>query len=454
MTIVMLLKASLYACLFATFFLIFSVKNWQILVLSRTAAVTMATYIFVTMVLTFIYGKYDIGKRKSKPIINSLVLASMITDIFTYLILQIMNTNPVNNNQFRLMDLWLLPIVMIVQVAFIVLFTYLGNYLFFLVNPPEKCIIITSSQQSLNEVARGIHHYKKQYEIKYAVDYRRENIYKLIMECDTVFLYDVPMQQRTEFLDFCYHNSRNVYFNPEIADVVEINSKHIMLDDVSLIADYFKELTPEQKLLKRLSDIVICLMCMVVALPIMFVCAIAIKLDDGGKVFFRQKRATKDGDVFNLLKFRTMREKCENYSATEDDDRITRVGHFLRKYRIDELPQLFNILKGDMSIVGPRPEMLSNIYEYTKVLPEFQYRLRVKAGLTGYAQIMGKYNTTPKDKLILDLMYIESYSLWKDFQLIFQTLIVLLKAEDSTEGFKKLEEAEFTDFEKDGESHE
>ena len=177
-------------------------------------------------------------------------------------------------------------------------------------------------------------------------------------------------------------------------------------------------------------------MCMVVALPIMFVCAIAIKLDDGGKVFFRQKRATKDGDVFNLLKFRTMREKCENYSATEDDDRITRVGHFLRKYRIDELPQL------------------SNIYEYTKVLPEFQYRLRVKAGLTGYAQIMGKYNTTPKDKLILDLMYIESYSLWKDFQLIFQTLIVLLKAEDSTEGFKKLEEAEFTDFEKDGESHE
>ena len=414
----------------------------------------MATYIFVTMVLTFIYGKYDIGKRKSKPIINSLVLASMITDIFTYLILQIMNTNPVNNNQFRLMDLWLLPIVMIVQVAFIVLFTYLGNYLFFLVNPPEKCIIITSSQQSLNEVARGIHHYKKQYEIKYAVDYRRENIYKLIMECDTVFLYDVPMQQRTEFLDFCYHNSRNVYFNPEIADVVEINSKHIMLDDVSLIADYFKELTPEQKLLKRLSDIVICLMCMVVALPIMFVCAIAIKLDDGGKVFFRQKRATKDGDVFNLLKFRTMREKCENYSATEDDDRITRVGHFLRKYRIDELPQLFNILKGDMSIVGPRPEMLSNIYEYTKVLPEFQYRLRVKAGLTGYAQIMGKYNTTPKDKLILDLMYIESYSLWKDFQLIFQTLIVLLKAEDSTEGFKKLEEAEFTDFEKDGESHE
>ena len=414
----------------------------------------MATYIFVTMVLTFIYGKYDIGKRKSKPIINSLVLASMITDIFTYLILQIMNTNPVNNNQFRLMDLWLLPIVMIVQVAFIVLFTYFGNYLFFLVNPPEKCIIITSSQQSLNEVARGIHYYKKQYEIKYAVDYRRENIYKLIMECDTVFLYDVPMQQRTEFLDFCYHNSRNVYFNPEIADVVEINSKHIMLDDVSLIADYFKELTPEQKLLKRLSDIVICLMCMVVALPIMFVCAIAIKLDDGGKVFFRQKRATKDGDVFNLLKFRTMREKCENYSATEDDDRITRVGHFLRKYRIDELPQLFNILKGDMSIVGPRPEMLSNIYEYTKVLPEFQYRLRVKAGLTGYAQIMGKYNTTPKDKLILDLMYIESYSLWKDFQLIFQTLIVLLKAEDSTEGFKKLEEAEFTDFEKDGESHE
>lgn len=139
-----------------------------------------------------------------------------------------------------------------------------------------------------------------------------------------------------------------------------------------------------------------------------------------------------------MIKFRTMKENVENYSAKQDDDRITRVGRVLRKYRLDEIPQLFNILFGKMSFVGPRPEMLSNVYSYTKELPEFRYRLRVKAGLTGYAQINGKYNTSPKDKLILDLMYIESYSVWKDLQLLFQTAIVLLKSEDSTEGFKEL----------------
>ena len=130
-----------------------------------------------------------------------------------------------------------------------------------------------------------------------------------------------------------------------------------------------------------------------------------------------------------------MKEDVENYNAVEGDDRVTRVGKFLRKYRIDEIPQFFNVLKGDMSVVGPRPEMLVNIFNYTSVLPEYEYRLRVKAGITGYAQIAGKYNTSPKDKLVLDLLYIEEYSFWLDIKLMFQTLIVLFK-KDSTEAFK------------------
>ena len=139
-----------------------------------------------------------------------------------------------------------------------------------------------------------------------------------------------------------------------------------------------------------------------------------------------------------------MKEKDSvNRSVTSDDDRITRVGRFLRKFRIDELPQLINILKGEMSIVGPRPEMVENVDEYTDMLSEFSYRLRVKAGLTGHAQIAGKYNTSPKDKLVLDLMYIEKYSLWLDIKLIFQTLTVFFKAGDSTEAFGKGEEFEF-----------
>ena len=192
--------------------------------------------------------------------------------------------------------------------------------------------------------------------------------------------------------------------------------------------------------MKRTMDIVLSLLALVITSPVLLACAIAIKICDGGKVIFKQQRATKDGRIFAVYKFRTMKEDAAVYSATDDDDRITSVGKVLRKYRLDELPQMLNILKGEMSIVGPRPEMLRNIYIYTKEYPEFEYRLRVKAGLTGYAQIAGKYNTTPKYKLILDLMYIENYSIIKDFKLILQTLIVFFKS-DSTEGFaKKLDE--------------
>lgn len=436
LSIIMLLKFTMYTLLFMAFFLIFSIRDWQIITVSRTMAVTMVTYIFVCTVLTTIYGKYDIGKRKSKPIIYSVSLATLITDIFTYILLQIMNTNPNNNLTFRLENVWLLIYVMVVQVFIIIIFAYMGNHIFFMINPPEKCCIITSHNENLKSVLRGINRYRKQYKVNHIIDYNKLHLYKIIMECDTVFIYNVPVKERTEILDFCYHNSRNVYFNPEIADILEINSKHIMLDDVSLISNDFKELSLEQRFVKRVMDIAIAFVALVVTSPILIISAIVIKSNDGGKILFRQKRATKDGKIFNLYKFRTMRENVENYSAKSTDGRITKPGKPLRKYRIDELPQLINILKGEMSFVGPRPEMLSNIYEYTKILPEFEYRLRVKAGLTGYAQIMGKYNTSPKDKLILDLMYIESYSFWKDLQLIFQTAIVLLKSEDSTEGFK------------------
>ena len=170
--------------------------------------------------------------------------------------------------------------------------------------------------------------------------------------------------------------------------------------------------------------------------PVILVSAICIKKCDGGSVFFKQKRATVHGRVFEIIKFRTMHENVENFSSTEGDERVTKVGKVLRKYRIDELPQFVNILKGDMSLVGPRPEMLENVADYEKDLPEFRYRLRMKAGLTGYAQIYGKYNTSSRDKLMLDLMYIENYSLIRDVQFLFRTLLVFFKAKDSTEAFK------------------
>lgn len=433
-TIVLFLKMCVFLMVFLTFYLFFSMPNPQLLRYSRTAAVTIFTYFVVSWAMIAAYGTYDIGKRKSKPIIYSLGLATGITDIVVYIMILIMNTNVANNFEFELENLGLLGVVICLQVLEIVVMTYFGNYLFFKINDPEKCCIITSSQQSLDNTIYAIKKFKKQYNIEKIIDYRDPRVFDVIQECETAFFVDVPIGERTEMVEFCYRHMRNVYFNPEIADVKLVHSTHVVLDDVSFISAQVTELSLEQKFLKRLMDILVSLVALIISSPIWIISAVAIKAYDKGPVFFKQKRATKDGRVFEVYKFRTMRQNVENRSVTSDDDRITPVGKILRRIRMDELPQFFNILKGDMSVVGPRPEMLENVYAYTNVLPEFEYRLRVKAGLTGYAQIAGKYNTSPRDKLVLDLMYIESYSLWKDIKLIFQTLVVFFKS-DSTEAF-------------------
>lgn len=445
-TIFIIWKALLYVLLYAIFIGILGIPNPQLLRLSRTFAVTTLMFAAVGIGMSAAYGKFDIGKRKSKPIIYSLGLATGITDIVTYIQLSIMNTNPANNATLKFENLGALILVVIVQVIVIIAMTYAGNYMYFKINRPETSCIITSSQNSLNELYGAVARYKKQYNVQYILDYKDPELWNTILKCHTVFLYDVPVEKRTEIVEYCYRYTRNVYFNPEISDIVEFNAQHIVLDDVSLIGASVKELSLEQRFIKRSMDIVFSLAGLIVSSPIWLISAIAIKLEDGGNIFFKQKRATKNGEIFEVYKFRTMRENVANYSSTADDERITKTGKILRKTRMDELPQVLNILKGEMSLVGPRPEMLENVYSYTADFPEFEYRLRVKAGLTGYAQIAGKYNTSPRDKLILDLMYIENYSIWKDVKLIFQTLIVLFKS-DSTEAFGSQKEIAFLKYE-------
>ncbi len=437
-TLVFLLKALLFLCLFALFFLLFSIENWQLLSLSRTAGVTMVTFVVLEISLMSVYGGYAIGKQKSKPIMHNMVLATVITDLVTHLQLSIMNTNQQNGLTFKFADPQMLIVCIILQIVVIILFTYGGNYLYFKLNPPENCCIITSSQFSLDTILPKIQKYRRQYHIVDIIDYQDKEVLDYILKNDTIFLYDIPVADRTHLIEFCYDNLKNIYYNPELNDVVAINAKNMILDDKTMICSLVKELSFEQRFIKRTMDIVLSLVALIITFPLMIGCAIAIKLEDHGPVIFTQKRATKDGKVFQVYKFRTMKvhdESIPQSSATEHDDRITKVGAQLRRFRVDELPQIFNILKGEMSIVGPRPEMLENVYRYTEELPEFRYRLRVKAGLTGLAQIVGKYNTPPKDKLVLDLMYIEKYSIWQDVKLIFQTLLVFLKSSDSTEGF-------------------
>lgn len=434
--IVFMIEIVLYAAALATFFLMFSIDNPEIIVLSRTAAVTLSTFVIMLVLLTFMYGKYDIGHRRWAQVALSVSITVIITDLVTYLELSIMKTNEANNTTFKLENIGILFLVFAIQIFVICLLSYAGERFYFWINPKEKCLIITGEDVDASRVAAALSSFDKKYEVTGITGYTDSELESRMVAADTVILYEVPVKDRTDIVDFCYKNLKNIYFNPHIADILEQNSRPVIVDDISLFSTRYHMITFEERLVKRFMDIVISLTALIITSPIILVAAICIRKNDGGSVLFRQKRATVHGRVFEIIKFRTMRENVENFSSTEGDDRITKVGRVLRKYRIDELPQFVNILKGDMSLVGPRPEMLENVEDYEKDLPEFRYRLRMKAGLTGYAQIYGKYNTSSRDKLMLDLMYIENYSLIRDAQLLFQTVLVLFKAEDSTEAFK------------------
>ncbi len=435
-SIVFLIEVVLYAVCLATFFLMFSIDNPEIIVMSRTAAVTLSTFVIMLVLLTFMYGKYDVGRRRWGQVALSVSITVIFTDLITYLELSIMKTNEANNTTFRLENFGILFCVFAVQILLIVILSRAGEAFYFWINPKEKCLIITEDVKGAGRIAAALSSFEKKYEISGIISYTDPGLETAMVSADTIVLYELPVKERTDIVDFCYQNLKNIYFNPSIADILEQNSHSVIMDDISFFTTRYHMITFEERLVKRFMDTVISLAALIITSPVLLVSAVCIKKCDGGSVFFKQKRATVHGRVFEIIKFRTMKENVENFSSTEGDERITKVGKVLRKYRIDELPQFVNILKGDMSLVGPRPEMLENVEDYEKDLPEFRYRLRMKAGLTGLAQIYGKYNTSSRDKLMLDLMYIENYSLIRDVQLLFQTVLVLFKAEDSTEAFK------------------
>ena len=260
---------------------------------------------------------------------------------------------------------------------------------------------------------------------------------------DAVILNDVPAEMRNDILKFCYRYRVRSYVAPKLTDIMVRGAKNITLFDTPLLLVKGTGLTPAQRVAKRAMDIVLSALGLIVLSPVLLAVAAAIKLEDGGPVFYKQKRLTRGSREFEILKFRSMIVDAEKYAgavlATEDDPRITKVGKFIRACRLDEFPQLLNILKGDMSIVGPRPERKILADEISKDIPEFAYRLKVRGGLTGYAQIYGKYNTSAYDKLRLDLMYIENYSLLLDIKLIILTLRIIFSKE-STEGIDKAAE--------------
>ncbi len=430
----------LYVSLFLTFFLLMSITNPQVINLSRTAATTMATFAILLFILSLVYGGYQLGEKKARSVFSSLLIAIVMTDIASYLQLQIMNVNPANNDRLILFgpDFGLFILALLIQVGIIYLFVTLGFHFYFKINPPERCCIISSSQEQAQHIAEKIATFRQKYKLCDVLHYQCRDVHQAILSHDVVFLAGIPDTEEAQLKSFCYKHGKTIYLQAELDDVIISTSQQSVIDDALFLYIHRVEPTLIQRFVKRVMDIAISLLGLVIGSPLMIFSAVAIKLSSPGRLFFRQERATIGGRVFQIIKFRTMYENaCQSLaqSACENDERITRVGRFLRKYRIDELPQLFNVLVGDMSIVGPRPEMLENVNRYTQEVPEFEYRNQMKAGLTGMAQIDGKYNTTPKDKVILDLLYIENFSLMMDLKLIMRTATIFFRR-DSTEGFQ------------------
>lgn len=269
-----------------------------------------------------------------------------------------------------------------------------------------------------------------------AVHYREreEDLAGLIDRYGAVYLGDIPYEARNQIMKMCIKHDKDCYSIPKVSDIYIQNARILRLYDKVLFKYRQGDLTAEQKFLKRAEDILISLILMLVLSPVMALTALLIRLEDGGPVLYRQKRVTRRGKEFDMLKFRSMHVDAEKDGprlASKNDSRVTKVGRVIRNLHFDELPQLFNVLKGDMSMVGPRPERREFVEEYSRIIPEFTERLKVRGGLTGYAQIYGKYSTGPEDKIKYDLIYIYNYSLRLDIRLLFLTVRILSQKENS-----------------------
>ncbi|MBP3198358.1 MAG: exopolysaccharide biosynthesis polyprenyl glycosylphosphotransferase [Butyrivibrio sp.] len=309
--------------------------------------------------------------------------------------------------------------------------------------PPLKMIEIYGDHP--NELVNKINGIAYKYNVVDRISYHESNetIKQRIKEYDAVLLNDLPAKDENKKLKLCFEVNKRVYFVPKISDILVKNSEELNLIDAPLFLNRNNGIGPGKRFVKRFFDILLSIIALIILSPVMLIVALLIHLEDGGPVFYKQDRVTIGGKRFMILKFRSMIVDAEKdgrpHPAGVDDDRITKIGRFIRACRMDELPQLINILVGDMSIVGPRPERLEHVQKYTEDIPEFPLRHIMKGGLTGYAQVYGKYNTTALDKLKLDLLYITNYSLLLDLQIIFETVKILVQKQ-STEGFSEKEQ--------------
>ena len=389
-------------------------------------------YLVIYAYLAHIYDGFNVSTSKKNEIILSQTLSLLLTNALAYLIIFMLARhipNPIP-----------LLIMFAAQIIISILWTLVVSKWYFSAFQRKKTTIIFDERLGLDVL---IEKYGLTAEFEIIKTIHCKDVlgsFKTLDDSEVVFFSGVHSHERNAILKYCITNNITCYIIPRIGDVLMHGARKIHMLRVPMLMVQRYNPNIEYALLKRLMDIVISLICIIVFSPIMLIISIAIKAHDGGPVIYSQTRATKDGKLFKMLKFRSMIVNAESdgvarLSTGETDNRITPVGKIIRRYRLDELPQVFNVLVGHMSIIGPRPERPEIIQEYVKTIPEYSLRLQSKAGMTGYAQLYGKYNSTPYDKLQLDLFYTINPSLIEDFRIIIATIKILF-IKDSTDGIE------------------
>lgn len=435
---IVVLELSLIGLIFMTIGYIFvwynsyyEVISWRLKYTLKGYWLIIALYFMLLIFFTYTYGGTKIGYLKSMDVFFSQVFSVAIVNVITYIQISLMS--------MMMVDVRPMLLLFAFQIAVSGGWTWVCQRVYQKVFPPREMLLVYG-ERPIRDILDKFDTRPDKYNIVKCMNIS-EGVENIIEECQNgygaVVLWDIPAKVRNDLMKFCYGRSIRVYMMPKITDVLVKGADPIHLFDTPIYLTREYALTVEQRIAKRLIDLICALLLVVIASPFMLITAICIKAYDGGPVFYKQTRCTRGGREFQILKFRSMKVDAEKDGvarlASKNDSRITPIGKFIRACRIDELPQLFNIIKGDMSFVGPRPERPEIIEQYMEEMPEFAFRMKVKAGLAGYAQVYGKYNTTPYDKLKLDLFYIENYSVWMDLKLMMLTLKIVLKPE-STEG--------------------
>lgn len=405
----------------------YSVGNWILTLL----------YCILFVLFAATYGCFRIGVLRLKEIIYSYGLTIVITNVLAYFVMCL------------IARIILSPVMMIaltlLQIIVGMFLCWVANKIYFKLYPARDCIVICSDAEKDAGIVERFMKLKERYRIcmicneNIGFDELTANISKY----STVILCNKDENLRTKLVAHCFEQNKRLFVVPRMYDIM-MNSAHTtQIGDELVYLLKNRGPSTEQLIVKRVVDVVFSLIGLIICSPFMLITALLIKLQDGGKVFFKQERVTRNGEKFMLIKFRSMIEDAEKdgkpHMAEDNDARITKVGKVIRAIRFDETPQFINILKGEMSLVGPRAERVEHVQEYTKQFPEFAYRNKVKAGLTGYAQVYGKYNTPFEEKVKMDMLYIENYSLLLDFRLILFTVKILFMKEP-TEGAKSKDE--------------